>query len=210
MSETPKFGEPVPSCHPSQDTLTLLAHRRSTPVKLLTTPGPDDTQMAKLIELGARVSDHRRVVPFHFITFTGKAREEFGRALGHIYKAEHPQCAPEEVTLEEQRFLRAPVIIAVISSPDRAHKTPVWEQYLTAGAVCQNLLIAANAMGFASQWLTEWYAFDPAVHQTLGMTEDEQVAGFIYIGTASEPPLERPRVDAATLVTQWGSTTGHG
>ena len=73
------------------------------------------------------------------------------------------------------------------------HKVPEWEQILSAGAACQNLLIAASAMGFAAQWLTEWYAFDPAIKDAMGLRSGERIAGFIYIGTGPQEVQERPR-----------------
>ena len=93
----------------------------------------------------------------------------------------------------------------MISSPNHhdPKKTPVWEQQLSSGALCQNLLIAANAMGWAAVWITEDAAFDGHVHAALGMTGHEQVAGFIYIGTAREKPVERQRPTVANKATRW-------
>ena len=100
-------------------------------------------------------------------------------------------------------FTRAPVVIAVISSPDPTHKTPVWEQELSCGALCQNLLLAANASGWAGCWLSEWIAFSPGINDLLGLTEHERIAGFIYLGTATEAPQERLRPDATEKIARW-------
>jgi nitroreductase len=92
----------------------------------------------------------------------------------------------------------------VISSPNRrAVKIPLWEQQLSAGAACQNLLNAALFAGFAAQWLTEWTAYDEGVARILGLSEDEQVAGFVYLGSASEAPEERKRPDYDSRVAHW-------
>jgi nitroreductase len=94
------------------------------------------------------------------------------------------------------------VVIGVISSARELHKIPVWEQELSAGAVCQNILIAATALGFVGNWLTEWYAYHPAVKQGLGLKAGERIAGFIYLGTAKDPLEERPRPDM-DKITSW-------
>jgi nitroreductase len=92
------------------------------------------------------------------------------------------------------------VVVAVISAAREQHKIPVWEQELSAGAVCQNMLIAATASGFVAQWVTEWYAYHPVVKQRLGLKAGERIAGFIYIGTAKDELEERPRPDMDKIV----------
>ena len=114
----------------------------------------------------------------------------------------HPDSADSTVALEAQRFERAGVVLAVLSTPIDHSKIPVWEMELSAGAVCTHLLIAAQAMGYAAQWLTEWTAFDDVVLQALGGTiGKDRVAGFIYIGEASEVPQERDRPALDSVVT---------
>ena len=91
----------------------------------------------------------------------------------------------------------------VVSSPKPA-SIPQWEQQMSAGAVCMILLIAAEAMGFGANWITDWYAYDVQARAALGVAPHEQVAGFIHLGTPPEPPLERVRPGLATLVTRLG------
>ena len=74
---------------------------------------------------------------------------------------------------------------------------------MSAGAVCQNLLVAANLMGFAAQWLTEWYAYDEAIDRALGLNPGERVAGFVYIGSATDRPDERQRPDLQPRIGYW-------
>jgi len=102
---------------------------------------------------------------------------------------------------ERARFRRAPVVIGVVSAAREQHKIPVWEQELSAGAVCQNILIAATALGFVGNWITEWYAYHPAVKDRLGLKAGERFAGFIYLGTPAEELEERPRPDLDRKVT---------
>jgi nitroreductase len=69
-----------------------------------------------------------------------------------------------------------------------------------------NLLTAAAASGFASQWLSEWFAFDEDAARYLGARDGERFAGFVHIGTPTQPPFERPRPDLADIVSTWTET----
>lgn len=199
----PDLGDPLPAAWQSAQTLEMLRLRRSTVAANLAAPGPDQPTRDLILSIASRVPDHRRVTPYRFICFEGEARAAAGEILAGAFAAENPGANDEQVAVERTRFLRAPLVVAVVYSPDTAHKTPLWEQTLCAGAVCQNMLLAACASGYAAQWLTEWYAYDEAVLKGFGLGPDEQIAGYVYIGTASEDPLERPRVDAATITTHW-------
>ena len=117
--------------------------------------------------------------------------------------ANEPAAEEKRIAIERNRFMRAPLVVAVISSVNRAHRTPEWEQILTSGAACQNLLLAASAYGFAAQWLTEWYAFDESVLAALSLDDNERVAGFVYVGTAKENPKERARPDVAAITSRY-------
>ncbi|MEQ1689044.1 MAG: nitroreductase family protein, partial [Sphingopyxis sp.] len=104
--------------------------------------------------------------------------------------------------LERGRFMRAPMVIAVISSI-KSSKAPEWEQQLSAGAACYNTCLAANALGFGTCWLTEWVAYSPSVHAALNLGAKERVAGFLYIGRVADKPDERERPSLADIVTHW-------
>jgi len=198
---TPALGEFLAPAHPSEEMLDALRLRRSTPVELLEEPGPDAETLSSILTIGARVPDHRRVTPFRFIVFEGDARARFGEVIRKAYVQNEPEASENRIACEVNRFMRAPVVVAVISAVDKSHRTPEWEQVLTSGAVCQNLLLAASANGFAAQWITEWYAFDTHVLAGLGLAGHERVAGFIYIGTARENPKERGRPDLDAITT---------
>ena len=188
----------------SQETLKLLMLRRSLTVKDMVHPGPNEEQLKQILEIGSRVPDHKKQVPWRFLTFEKSTRGKFGKILRTIFAKNNPKTNEKILDFEENRFLRAPLVIAVISTADKDNpKVPEWEQILTAGAVCQNILIASNAMGYASQWLTEWYAYDKVVLKELNLNPNERIAGFIYIGTASKQPKERGRPDLANLVKKW-------
>lgn len=200
----PDMGEvlPLPSTRPTL--LEFLKMRRSNLAKVMSGPGPDAEDLSELLEVAARVPDHRKLTPWRFVVFTGDARSDFGQHIGAAFAKQNPNFPVDRVLFESGRFMRAPVVIAVISSPvDCPKGTPEWEQILSSGAVCFNLLIAAQAKGYAAQWLTEWYAYDDDVLEALGVTSPERVAGFIYIGSTDEAPAERKRPEIEAIVEHW-------
>ena len=187
--------------HPSPSTLDLLLSRRSGSAKAMTGPGPSEKQLADILQAGGRAPDHGKLFPWRFIVFEGEGRARMGDILAEVMEAEGER--DKQVEEERGRFLRAPVVIGVISHVREQHKIPVWEQELSAGAVCQNILIAATALGFVANWLTEWYAFHPVVKEKLGLKPGERVAGFIYIGHPRETLEERPRPDMDKIVSRF-------
>jgi nitroreductase len=192
MSEPATFNRPAPGA------LDLLLSRRSGSAKAMGKPGPDKTQLADILQAGARAPDHGKLFPWRFIVFEGEGRSRAGDILAEAAKQDGER--DKQVEEERARFSRAPVVVGVISAAREQHKIPVWEQELSAGAVCQNILIAAAALGFVGQWVTEWYAYHPAVKEKLGLKAGERVAGFIYLGTAKDELEERPRPEMAKIV----------
>jgi nitroreductase len=181
----------------------LIALRRSISKRCLSEPGPSRTQLDELLTVATRVPDHRRLAPWRFLVFEGAARDAFNQRAVEIQKQENPEASQTMLADTAGYFTRAPVVIAVISSPDVTHKTPVWEQELSCGALCHNLLLAANASGWAGCWLTEWIAFSPGISQLLDLSEHERIAAFIYLGTAAAAPQERMRPDVSAKISRW-------
>ncbi|MBL4537864.1 MAG: nitroreductase [Oceanicaulis sp.] len=199
--DLPNPGDSLTAPAPNAEMLTRLARRRSTLAKDMGEPGPSADQIETLIRIGARTPDHGKLFPWRFIVFEGESRTVFGQKLEARFREIEPDAPAERLELERTRFERAPLVIAVVSDTDETHKIPEWEQILSAGAVCQNLLIAAGAMGFGAQWLTEWYAYDKPMKAALGLLPGERVAGFIYVGTPQVDAAERPR--KAPRVSRW-------
>lgn len=191
--------------HSLPDAFTRLATRRSVKAMDLQEPGPDPDQLKALLAAAIRVPDHGKLGPWRLLTFSGAARGQFGQALADRFKQDNPTAPAALLAKEAERFNRAPLVIAVISRITTPHKIPEWEQILSAGAVCQNLLLAANLQGFAAQWLTEWYAYDEGINQTLGLTEGERVAGYIYVGSSADKPDERVRPELAAVCNAWSA-----
>ena len=182
-------------------TLDLLKTRRSVPPMLLAEPGPDRASLDAILALASRVPDHGKLAPWRFLVIAGAARERIGETIAATFAADNPDAGPERLGQERRRLMHAPVAVAVVSRAGPHVKIPEWEQVLSAGAATMNLVVAANASGFATSWLTEWYAYDRRILDALGLAPSEKMAGFVHIGTAREVPADRPRPDLAEIVT---------
>lgn len=182
----------------------FLAVRRSVKPDKLLAPGPTPEELASILTVGTRVPDHKKLAPWRFIVFEGEARARMGEVFAAACAAEEKMPpSPVRLDMERARFLRAPTVLAVISSPKPRPGAPEWEQVLSAGACCYNICLAANALGFGTSWITEWIAYSPSVTSALGLAAHERVAGFIYIGRPGEKPDERDRPALADLVRHW-------
>lgn len=177
-----------------------LETRRSVKADMLVEPGPAEAQIRTMLRIAARVPDHKKLVPWRFIVIAGDARAALGERLANITAQKEPEASDTRLEIERNRFLRAPVVIAVVSHTIYHPGAPEWEQILSAGAAGMNLVHAAHALGFAAHWLTEWYAYDESARHAIGLNAKERIAGFIHIGTPKEPPEERDRPDLDTIV----------
>jgi len=182
-------------------TLDLLLSRRSCAARAMTGPGPSQDQLADILKAGARVPDHGKLFPWRFIVFEGEGRERFAAILADVLAQEN--AGPGQIEEWRARVTAAPVAIGVVSRARELIKIPVWEQELSAGAACQNMLIAAHALGFVANWLTEWYAYHPVVKQKLGLQPGERMAGFVYVGSPKEELEERVRPEMDKIVTRF-------
>lgn len=183
--------------------LDVLDARISTPSSQLGAPGPNHDQLLRMLRSAVRVPDHGRLAPWRFVRITGDARAQLGEVLATRCRERDPDVSNAVVEKDRQRFSQAPVVVAVVGCIHKGHRIPEVEQLLSGGSVCFALLQAAQGMGFGAQWLTGWAAYDPTVRETLGIGGDEQVLGFIHIGSVSAPAPERLRPDPATLLTDW-------
>ena len=183
----------------SQDALALLARRRSSKPFLLAEPAPAGDELDTLLRLAARVPDHGKLGPWRFAIIEGAARERLGGALAEI-RATDPDADEIAVAKERTRFTEAPLCVMVVSTAALHAKIPEWEQILSAGAVCFNLLIAAHAAGYGGVWLTGWAAYDDRAKAALGVALHERIAGFIYLGTPTQDVPERVRADVSARI----------
>lgn len=185
------------------EALELLKTRRSVKPNELVGPPPTDAEIETLLTIASRVPDHGKLAPWRFIVFAGEARFKAGEAIAQAFAEKYPDANAEQIAVEANRLARAPLVIAVVSRAAPHVKIPEWEQALSAGAAAMNLLLATHALGFAACWITEWCAYDRRVLDALGLAPQEKIAGFVHIGRATQPPVERPRPALADIVTRF-------
>jgi nitroreductase len=180
--------------------LALLATRRSGKPRDLVAPGPDAGELATMLQIAARTPDHGKLNPWRFVVV--EDRDALSALIAQAYLAERPEAKRLGLEAMDQFARQAPTLVVVLSSPKPESHIPLWEQELSAGAVCMNLLHVAHAMGFAGGWLTAWPTYSDAVRDAFGASH-ERIAGFVFIGTPSRPLEERPRPDMAEIVSRW-------
>lgn len=188
------------------DLLETLRTRRSSALTGLGEPGPTAEQLTLLLTLASRVPDHGKLAPWRFIVIEGEARIRVGAVVAEAWKrnnAAMDMAALSQGVAQWAGRFGAPVTVAVVSSPKASPKIPEWEQVLSAGAVCMNMLLAAKGLGFGAVWLTEWYAYDAGVLSELGIREGERIAGFVHIGTQREAREDRERPRLESIVTRY-------
>lgn len=182
--------------------LSLLTTRRSGKPRDLAAPGPDKAQLQEMCAIACRTPDHGKLAPWRFVIVDPEQRDAFAALLLDAYRTDRPEAKRLELESIEQFARQAPALVVALSSPRTDSQIPLWEQELSTGAACMNLLHAAHAMGFAGGWLTTWAAFNDQVRDAFGAAP-ERIAGFIFIGTPTRPLEERPRPDLAQTVQTW-------
>lgn len=187
------------------DTRSLLAYlrsRRSGKPRDLAAPGPDMDQLREMVAIAARTPDHGKLAPWRFVIVPQDRREALATLICDAYRTEKPEAGRLEIEAMVQFAHQAPTLIVVLSAPRKDSHIPLWEQELSAGAACMNLLHAAHAHGFAGGWLTTWPAFNDTVRDAFG-GPDERIAGFVFIGTPSRDLEERPRPALDDILSIW-------
>ena len=190
----------------TQSTINLLLNRRSVLAANLREPGPSDTDLHRILRAGIRVPDHGRIEPWRIQILKKPGQKRVAAAAAHAFGADNPEATDKQVEIEYNKLVRAPILLVVTChpNPERFDKIPLIEQQRSAAAVCQNILIATNALGYGGQWLTGWAAYHPQIRQTLGHQADTDIAGFIYVGSRpEESPKERGRPEFDNIVSHW-------
>ncbi|QPQ55131.1 nitroreductase [Allosphingosinicella flava] len=183
--------------------LSLLKTRRSARPRDLVAPGPNAAELREIFEIAARTPDHGKLHPWRFVHVPKTARPAFENLLLTAYRAANPEPGRLEIEAVERFANQAPELIVVLYSPVDSARIPPWEQELSCGAACMNLLSAAHALGYAGGWVTGWAASSPAVLKAFAQAEDERIAGFFFLGTPGVPLEERPRPDRDEVVSEW-------
>jgi nitroreductase len=160
-----------------------------------------------MVAVAARTPDHGKLAPWRFVIVPDDARQALAERLIEIQRAEKPDCNARDEEATAQFVLQAPTLVIVLSAPVHGHKIPLWEQELSAGAACMNLLHAAHACGFVGGWLTGWAAYSDKVRDLFGEAP-QRIAGFVFIGTPGRDLDERPRGELSEIVHEWNPGYG--
>lgn len=179
--------------------IEFMLTRNSAPIQELREPAPTGDEIETMIRIASRVPDHGRLEPWRFILYRGQSRVEIGEKLAELAEKREGPLSEGRKAQEKARFARAPLVIGVISSPKENLKIPQWEMFLSGGAAAMNLVIAANALGYGANWITNWYSDTEEGRAILGLAPHESVVGFVHIGTFDGVAPERPRPDIDTL-----------
>ena len=179
--------------------IDFLLARSSAPIPELKAPAPGDQEIRTILTAAARVPAHGRLAPWRFILYRGAAREKIGEKLLELAEKREGPLPEGRRNQELARFSRAPLVIGVISSPKENPKIPQWEMFLSGGLAAMNLMIAANALGYGTNMISNWYSDSEEGRALLGLAPHERVVGFVHIGTHDGPGFERPRPDVSAL-----------
>jgi len=182
--------------------LSLLLSRRSGKPRDMIAPGPDAAQLETILTVASRVPDHGKLAPWRFVTVAADQRDALADLLVSAYQAEKPEAGKLELDAMMQFAHQAPSLVVVLSSPVAGSKIPLWEQELSTGAACMQLLNAAHALGFVGGWLTGWPTYSARVRDAFG-TGHERIAGFVFLGSPSKALEERPRPNLSDVVRAW-------
>jgi nitroreductase len=186
------------------DIIDFLKTRRSVKPREMTGSGPSSAELETILTIGARVPDHGKLAPWRFIIFEGDARKRAGNVIATVFARKNPDAPVEEIEAQKHKLTEAPLVIGVVSIIKPHPKIPPWEQELSAGASCLNIVSAATAMGYGANWLTGWMAYDRDVLEGLGLAANEKLAGFIHIGGKPDKVIEdRPRPELKDVVTRF-------
>ena len=187
------------------DALAAIGARRS--IGRLREPAPEGGDLDAILGAGAAAPDHGELRPFRFHILRGAALDRFGEVLEAAYLA---RCAaleaapvPAKAEKERSKLRRAPLVVIVSAVHVPSEKIPWIEQQQAAAAACQNILLAATALGYGSMWRTGEPVYDDLVKESLGLGPEDAIAGFLYLGTvppdaSSAKPARTP--DLAALV----------
>ena len=181
---------------------SFFAKRRSVVAKKMLPNKIEENHIKEILDAGIRVPDHGALNPWKIKVIIGdKLKFLDEKIILPEFKKLNPNASANSLELESKRLQRASVVFAVISTPVDHPKIPKWEMRLSSGAVCMNLLSCAQSLGYAAQWLTEWYAYNDRMLNYLGGRKDlDKISGFIYVGHKIEEPKERRRANSSEVI----------
>lgn len=183
------------------DALDLLLNRES--ALKLEAPGPSDAELDRMFASAVRAPDHGKLRPWRFVVIPTGRREAFGALMAESLQRRMPDASADMLQRERAKAMRAPVIVVVAAHVAKPHRIPEIEQIAAASAAAQTIMLAAPAMGYGAMWKTGEPAYDPSVRAALGLAPEDEVIGFLYIGTNTGGPSTAPRPAPSDYVSVW-------
>jgi nitroreductase len=183
------------------EALDLMLSRES--ALKLELPGPTAGELDQIFESAVRAPDHGRLRPWHFVVINEGQRAAFGEVMADAMRRRNPSVSDTEMQRERDKAFRAPVIVVVAAKVRKGNKIPEIEQIASASAAAQTIMLAAPALGYGAVWKTGAPAYDPTVKTALGLEADNDIIGFLYIGTQAGGSSTIPRPEAKDFVTTW-------
>ena len=189
------------------DKSNILSSRRSVLAKLISEPGPSEFELNKILSIGIRVPDHGICAPWRIQIINKKGQKNLGDLYASLFSENNPDASSEQIEYWRLRPQSAPTLLVITFYPnkEKIDKIPLSEQLLSCGALCQNIINASFHLGYVSQWLTEWPAYNDSIKRSLGHKKLNDILGFIFIGSSSEKPKERRRPEIEEIVSKWES-----
>lgn len=183
------------------EALTLLQQRNS--ASKLCEPAPSTEALEQAFAAAARAPDHARLRPWRFRVVAGDARQRLGEVYADAAARRRPDIGEAELEKFRKQPLRAPMVLVVSALIQEHPKVPAVEQRLSAGCAAYAFLLAMEAQGYAGIWRTGDHAFDPRVMSAMGMAENEEIIGFLYIGSRDGAGKPLPQLATSDFVETW-------
>jgi len=183
------------------EVIHLLQSRNSSPK--ITEPAPGEAELEAIFRSALRVPDHAWLRPWRFITIGGARREAFGELLERCLLARNPEADQAARDKARAAPLRAPLLVVVVVNICDHPKVPPVEQRLSAGCAAHAILLAAESLGYAGIWRTGDAAFDRRVMDGLGLGAEEEVVGFLYLGSREGTAKSLPGLNPDEFVSAW-------
>ena len=171
------------------DALELLLNRRS--IAKLSEPAPEGVALENIIKAGLRAPDHAALTPWRFVIAQGSGLKKLSDILVRAAEADNS----EEAVIEKVKKapFRAPMVITVIAKVTEHEKVPALEQHLSAGCAVQAMQMAAVAQGFQGIWRSGNWMFHPDVHHAFKLEGEDEIVGFLYLGTPAGSAMAPPK-----------------
>ncbi len=183
------------------DAIDALLSRNSSPK--LCAPAPSSEELETVFQAALRAPDHARLKPWRFALIQDEGLTQLGELFVQVKQANGEILDQSAKAKLAAKPLRAPMIIVVAAHTSEHPKVPILEQQLSAGTAAHAILLALHALGYAGVWRTGSIAFDPLVRDGLGFGHNEEIIGFLYVGSRDGNAKPLPDLNTANYVRTW-------